>query len=177
MNLTNCSKKKDRMYKKYIKNKLPANHQNYNVARNTYFRKVAIEKQNYFKNLFTKHKNDIKKTWHSINLLLGKEQKQSGCKIISAEGKDLTEPFEIANHFNNYFSTVAENLVKKIPSTNTNPSSFLGPNLSNSFYLYPTTPQEIKKIISSLQTKSSAGTDGIPAFLLKSLPINYFNFD
>ena len=83
------------------------------VARNTYFRKVAIEKQNYFKNLFTKHKNDIKKTWHSINLLLGKEKKQSGCKIISAEGRDLTEPIEIANHFNNYFSTVAENLVKR----------------------------------------------------------------
>ena len=142
------------------------------VARNTYFRKVAIEKQNYFKNLFTKHKNDIKQTWHSINLLLGKEKKQSGCKIISAEGRDLTEPIEIANHFNNYFSTVAENLVKKIPSTNTNPSGFLGPNLSNSFYLYPTTPQEIKKITSSLQTKLSAGTDGIPAFLLKSLPIN-----
>ena len=165
-------KKKDRLYKKYIKNKLPAYHQKYSVARNTYFRKVAIEKQNYFKNLFTKHKNDIKKTWHSINLLLGKEKKQSGCKIISAEGRDLTEPIEIANHFNNYFSTVAENLVKKIPSTHTNPSSFLGPNLSNSFYLYPTTPQEIKKIISSLQTKLSAGTNGIPAFLLKSLPIN-----
>ena len=124
---------------------MPANHQKYNVARNTYFRIVAIEKQNYFKNLFTKHKNDIKKTWHSIHLLLGKEKKQSGCKIISAEGKDLTEPVEIANHFNNYFSTVAENLVKKIPSTNTNPSSFLGPNLSYSFYLYPTTPKEIKK--------------------------------
>ena len=84
----------------------------------------------------------------------------------------MTKSVEIANHFDNYFSTVAENLVKKIPSTNTNPSSFLGPNLSNSFYLYPTTPQEIKKIISSLQTKSSVGTDGIPAFLLKSLPIN-----
>ena len=84
----------------------------------------------------------------------------------------MTEPVEIANHFNNYFSTVAENLVKKIPSTNTNPSSFLGPNLSSSFYLYPTTLQEIKTIISSLQTKLSAGTDGIPAFLLKSLPIN-----
>ena len=51
--LNKLLKKKDRMYKKYIKNKLPANHQNYNVARNTYFRKVAIEKQNYFKNLFT----------------------------------------------------------------------------------------------------------------------------
>ena len=43
--LNKLLKKKDRMYKKYIKNKLPANHQNYNIARNTYFRKVAIEKK------------------------------------------------------------------------------------------------------------------------------------
>ena len=103
---------------------------------------------------------------------MAKRKKQSGCKVISADGKYLNEPVEIAIHFNHYFSTVAENFVKKIPSTNTNPSSFLGPNLSNSFYLYPTTPQEIKKIISSLQTKLSAGTVGIPTFLLKSLPIN-----
>ena len=68
-------KKKDRMYKKYIKNKSPANHQKYNVARNTYFHKIVSEKQNYFKNLFTIHKNDIKKTWYSINLFLGKEKK------------------------------------------------------------------------------------------------------
>ena len=54
-------KKKDRMYKKYIKNKSQANRQKYNVARNTYFHKIVSEKQNYFKNLFTIHKNDIKK--------------------------------------------------------------------------------------------------------------------
>ena len=126
-------KKRDRMYKRYIKNKSPANRQKYNVAQNTYFHKIVSEKQNYFKNLFTIHKNDIKKTWHSINLL----------PLITANGKDLTEPVEIANHFNDYFSTVAENLIQKIPKTNANPLSFLGPNLSDSFYLYPTTPQEI----------------------------------
>ena len=53
--------KKDRMYKKFIKNKLQAIHQKYNVARNTYFHKVATEKQNNFTNLFSKRKNDIKK--------------------------------------------------------------------------------------------------------------------
>ena len=95
--------------------------------RNSYFRKVAIEKLIYFKNLFTKHKNDVKKTLLSINLLLCKEkqQKRSGYKIITAKGRDLTEPVAIANHFNNCFSTVAENLVKKISSNNTNPSSLL----------------------------------------------------
>ena len=76
--------KKDRMYKKYIKNKSPANRQKYNVARNMYFHKIVSEKQNYFKNLFTIHKNDIKKTWHSINLLLGKEKKHLCCKLITA---------------------------------------------------------------------------------------------
>ena len=36
----------------------------------------------------------------------------------------------------------------------------------------PNYPTGNKKIISSLQTKFSVGTDGVPAFLLKSLPIN-----
>ena len=94
--------------------------------------------------------------------MLGKEKKQSCCKLITANGKDLTEPVEIANHFNDYFLTVAENLIQKIPKTNANPLSFLGPNLSDSFYLYPTTPQEIQTIISSIQNKYSAGVDGTP---------------
>ena len=38
------------MYKSILK--LPDIHQKYNVARNTYVRKVAVEKQNYFKHLF-----------------------------------------------------------------------------------------------------------------------------
>ena len=78
----------------------------------------------------------------------------------------------MANHFNDHFSTVAENLVQKIPKTNANPLSFRGPNLSDSFYLYPTTPQEIQTIISSIQNKYSASVDGTPSFLIKLLQSN-----
>ena len=67
---------------------------------------------------------------------------------------------------------MAENLIQKIPKTNANPLSFLGPNLSDFFYLYPTTPQEIQTIISSIQNEYSAGVDGTPSFLIKLLPSN-----
>ena len=103
---------------------------------------------------------------------MAKKKKQSCCKLITANGKDLTEPVEIAYHFNDYFLTVAENLIQKISKTNANPLSFLGPNLSDSFYFYPTTPQEIQTIISSIQNKYSAVVDGIPSFLIKLLPSN-----
>ena len=57
----------------FIKNKSLANKKKYNTARNWYFCQVSIEKKNFYLNLFDKHKNNIKKTWININLLLGKK--------------------------------------------------------------------------------------------------------
>ena len=66
-------KKKDQLYKRYIKNKSLANKKKYNAARNLYFRQVSIEKKKFYLNLFDKHKNNIKKTLININILLGKK--------------------------------------------------------------------------------------------------------
>ena len=59
--LNKLLRKKDRLYKNYIKNKSLANKKKYNGARNLYFRQVSIEKKNFYPNLFDKHKNNIKK--------------------------------------------------------------------------------------------------------------------
>ena len=39
-------------------------------------------------------------------------------------------------------------------------------------FFYPTCPQEIKRIISTLKPKLSSSWDGIPSFILKYLPKN-----
>ena len=39
-------------------------------------------------------------------------------------------------------------------------------------FFYPTCPQKIKRIISTLKPKLSSGWDGIPSFILKHLPKN-----
>ena len=70
MNLINHSRKKTDYIKKYIKNKLLANKKKFSAARNSCFRQVSLEKQNFYQSLFNKNKNNIKKTWININLLL-----------------------------------------------------------------------------------------------------------
>ena len=37
---------------------------------------------------------------------------------MTVNGVELTDPLDIANHFNDYFVSVAEKLVKKVPKTN-----------------------------------------------------------
>ena len=83
------------------------------------FAKYQLRKK-FCLNLFEKHKNNIKKTWININLLLGKTG-QSHCKLMTVNVVDLTDPFDIANHFNEYFVSVAEKLVKKVPKANDYP--------------------------------------------------------
>jgi len=65
---------------------------------------------------------------------------------------------------------MAENLVRKLMQINENPLNFLGLKPVESFYVTP--PKEIRNIISNLPLKYSTGTDGIPSFLLKTLPLN-----
>ena len=64
---------------------------------------------------------------------------------MTVNGVELTDPLNIVNHFNDHFVSVAEKLVKKVLKTNNNPLIYLGPSFSDSFYLYPTTSQEIQK--------------------------------
>ena len=97
----------------FIKNKSLANEKKYNTARNWYFCQVSIEKKNFYLNLFDKHKNNIKKTWININLLLGKKTGHSHCKSMTMNKVELTDPLDYANHFNDYFVSVAKKLVKK----------------------------------------------------------------
>ena len=118
-----------------------------------YFRQASIEKKNFYLNLFDKHKNNIKKAWININLFLGKKTGQSHCKSMTVNGVELTDPFHIANHFNDYFVSLSEKLVKKVPKTNDNSLIYLGLSFSDLFYLYPTTSQEVQKTISGLKTK------------------------
>ena len=73
----------------------------------------------------------------------------------------------MAESFNKYFSTVANDLDSIIPK-NTNNSSFNIANIFNSFFLRPTSPHEISKIISSLNN-NNYGINNMPTKLYKEI--------
>ena len=147
--------------KKYIK------------VKNQYFHLIKRKKKEYYKNKFTNYQNNIKKTWQTINEILGRSKYNTNkINCLSKVGKDIYEPTEIANTLNEHFSTVSSKLISQLPPSTTKYQDYLYTSNPSSMFFYPTCPQEIKRIISTLVPKLSAGWDGIPSIVLKYLPNN-----
>ena len=79
---------------------------------------------------------------------------------------------EIANTFNTHYSNSSCKLISQLPASAANYQDYLGSSNPSSMFFYPTCPQEIKRIISTLQSKLSSGWDGIPSFIFKHLHKN-----
>ena len=112
-----------------------------------------------------KHKDDLKLTWLSIKQILWTKKSDSFTEFLTANGNVITENSRIAEEFNNYFINIPQELVDKIPHTQTTLTSFFSTPNINSLALYPTTKEEILSLSRSLKVTHSAGTDDLDPYL------------
>ena len=63
--------------------------------------------------------------------------------------KVITDPREIAQQLNRFFSGIGQSLAEKIPLSERKPEDFMGPSVANSFALIPTTSYEIIQLAKS----------------------------
>jgi bifunctional N-acetylglucosamine-1-phosphate-uridyltransferase/glucosamine-1-phosphate-acetyltransferase GlmU-like protein len=94
--------------------------------------------------------------------------------INKTNTRDFNNTQKIANTFNQYFSTVAEKLIKNSSKENctncTDPLTYLRQNINqpnSTIRLKNTTTHEIDKIVHSMKTKDSHGYDEISTTLMK----------
>ena len=85
---------------------------------------------------------------------------------LLAENKIISEPIEIANNFNNYFSSIAKILQDNIHDSGKNYQSFLKNKNANSFFINSTDPQEIISIINNINIAKATGSHSIPSNIL-----------
>ena len=112
---------------------------------------------------------NISKSWAIVNEI-AKRKKRQHTKISSLydnNGREVSDETEISNLLNHHFSTIGNNMADKVPETATDPLSYVKYDKTGSFFLSPTTLEEVLKLIESLDTKKAAGSDGIPCFLIK----------
>jgi len=129
-----------------------------------------IEHDKFIQNSY----NKVKTTWGIINKESGRNIKRSVIQPLKVEGKRITDQQTIAETFNEYFVTIAENLKKQsknnlIKDDNDNMDShthFVEQAFNKP---YPsmecqctTTTKEIERIIKSLKAKSHMGTTRYP---------------
>ena len=109
-------RERDSFKKRFDKNPNALVWSQYKMARNEVNNRVKKTKQDYFMERINTAKNDLKKTWRLLNGLTScKTGINSNVKAIKHEGAELTSLLDIANTFNNYFTTIV--ISKKISSS------------------------------------------------------------
>jgi hypothetical protein len=77
-------------------------------------------KANYYMQAFSNCEASPKKMWKKVNSfeLTNRNVKSTNINEISGDGNIVTEPREIANIFNNFFTDIGPKLAKDLPEHN-----------------------------------------------------------
>ena len=176
-NLLDCIIKKNTMYKK-LKVKFDTSlYSEYKIYKNRLTGVLKHYEKQYYKKLLERNKNNLAKTWKTLNFLIGRKKKLKITSKFNHNNLEITEDKDISNHFNDYYLNMAKELHKNLSShtqsniNSTGHKSYLRGSFGESIYLNPTDEEEISYIISSLNN-GSPGHDGFDMKLIKNVKLD-----
>uniref|UniRef100_A0A1B6LII1 Reverse transcriptase domain-containing protein n=1 Tax=Graphocephala atropunctata TaxID=36148 RepID=A0A1B6LII1_9HEMI len=130
------------------------------IRKKTYDLKLKSLRKRHNTEYINKSENKPKAIWDTINSERRRNKQQdSGLHNLKIDGQIVTDPTAVANHFNEYFSNAAENMLSKNSQTTVNSARTLSDIQVPLTCFSTTSTNEIRKIINSLKPKSSAGLD------------------
>ena len=143
---------KNKLYKRFVKNRNLRNEHKYKEYRNTLTNIIRESKRLYFQRVFEESKKDSKETWKHLKeaLDISSSSNTYPSSFLDENNKIITED-DIPNGFNDFFTSVGQNLEKTIPPSDISPLSYLKeieyPPFSGSL---STNTLQIQNIIKSL---------------------------
>ena len=108
-------KEKRTAYLRFLRNNNPESQLEYHKIRNHYERVIKTKKSQYFQKLLASCQNDLKRFWSVINDIIGKKTSTLP-NYLKHNDKLLTDSIEIAELFNDHFSSIASKLRAKLNS-------------------------------------------------------------
>jgi len=171
--LLKSSKTLNKLYKQKLnKDKTHPTHIKYLQYRNMYNKLKRETKLTYYDDLFKKYKNDIRKTWSVLNSLIGRvNDKSTISDTFKINNCSITNKYEIANEFCEYFTNVGLKYANNIPKSKFTSKHFLRDMNKQSMFMAPTDQEEINKTIDIVKRKNSAGHDNVSSSLLKDIKV------
>ena len=155
----NSCNNRNRLYWRFLRNPSEANERLYKDCRNRLTSIIHLAKKNVYAIRFNKCKNNVKSTWREINNILGKGKRADLTDSCHDDQRVYSEPSDIANAFNSYFTLTLVTFTSWITYTTYNSSLFL--ILPDSF--------EIFEIGNKFSSDTSCGYDDIQSSVFKSV--------
>ena len=161
---------KNNLYKKFIKTRSTYIHSKFKLYRNKLNHLLKISKKKYDNSYFFDNINDSKRVWKGVKQIVNYKPPTSAKHIkLRINDHEIVSPVEVANTFNTYFSNIGNNLTKSISIVEKSPMEYLHNPVSDSFFIFPTTTDEIENEISKLKPGKATGPFSISVDILKLL--------
>ena len=131
----------NKIFKKYAKCKNIEDKKNlyeeYKILKNEITFLTRSNKKSYYDKYFSKNKENLRKTWQGIKEIINiKSKNYNSISCISENNVNITDPTKIANSFNKFYVSIADNILKKRKYAGKKSyRDFLKNPLSNSFVL------------------------------------------
>ena len=169
-------KRRDKLFGKYIRTKSPdyksSLYIEYKTLRNKIIFLIKESKHNFYTHFFNKNKSNIRNLWKGINQIVNLKSKSydNPTCVLDENGDSLTDPTDISNNFNTYFSSVAETILdERKYAGDGNFRKYMPKPLPNSIAVDPVDGNEISLIISKFKTNKATGPTSVPTDILHYL--------
>lgn len=148
-------KKRQAYFLLYHQNKIPKNL--YVRFRNFVTHQIRHSRKQYYLNKFNEYNNNIRKTWQTINNIINPCSHNNKTRITKLIVDNITyeNDKDIANQFNDFFTSVGRKISESIPANNIDPMSYMKGDYVHSFFFQPVTHSIIHSTILSLKNKST----------------------
>ena len=125
--IAKSSKKKQKIYEKYLKKRNPLNLATYKTYKNLFETIKRKSKKNFYSGKILSLKGDSKKTWKTMKDLIGKAKiyKSSLPQKIRVKKTDIFDQEKIATEFNRFFANVGLMPAKQIAESENTFESYL----------------------------------------------------
>ena len=164
--LLNIISIKNRLFKRSANNTNQLQWETFKEYRNYVKRKIRAAKVSYYHTLI---KNaEPNNNWQIINQLANKINRTSDINELTYEGTTHTEPIEVANALNTFFSTIGTKINTELKLANhpNCPSWMIN---RTGFKFHTVTETTVTNTISKLCKNKKGGKDQIPTFIFKLL--------
>ena len=163
------SKRKQKLYEKFLKNRNSANKENYKTSTHLFESIKQKSKKNYH-NILNTYKSDMKRTWATMKEIIGSKRSSGASfpKRLVVNNFEIFDQMTIAENFNNFFSEIGPKLASKIPDSIISFEHFL----QGDYQILeekPVTDDELNEAIKTLKSKKSSGYDEISSDVIKHI--------
>lgn len=159
-------KKKNKMYRNFIKTKNPNLEISYKKYRNKLNGLLFNAEKDHYDKLISENKDNMKKSWRALKDIINKKKESGASSRFMVNNRIITNKTDICNGFNSFFINVGPNLAKNIPSVNKSPCGYMKNRVVNEIIMAEVLEDEVSDLIKKLKD-TSAGWDCIASSVVR----------